>query len=142
MPFGRGPGVASVKTWIPAKKRAGMTTNRRRRISYLNRFGLNPHIWERNPKQIPRSGTCLADRHSEKLTCNNQVYFMQLLIAALILLIPNLSYACTVCFGGADGNLIRGFTWGVALLGSLPFLLMIGLVTLIVKSTKNRKHPE
>lgn len=67
---------------------------------------------------------------------------MPILISAVILFLPSLLSACTVCFGGADGNLVRGFTWGVALLGSLPFALMIVLVTLIVRSTKNRTHHE
>ena len=67
---------------------------------------------------------------------------MPILIFTALLLIPHLASACAVCFGGADGNLIRGFTWGVALLGILPFALMVGLVMLIVRSTKNHHHHE
>ena len=55
---------------------------------------------------------------------------------------PSFAQACTVCFGGADGNLIKGFTWGVLLLGSLPFLLMAGLFTLIVRSAKKKNIHE
>lgn len=67
---------------------------------------------------------------------------MPILIFTALLFTPSFASACAVCFGGADGNLIRGFTWGVALLGTLPFALMAGLVTLIVRSTKNHKHHE
>lgn len=47
--------------------------------------------------------------------------------------------ACTVCFGGADNNMIRGFTWGIILLLSLPFLLSAGIISMIVYSIKKRK---
>jgi hypothetical protein len=59
-----------------------------------------------------------------------------------MILFPSTLHACAVCFGGADGNLIRGFTWGVALLGLLPFLLITGLVTLVVRSSKKANHHE
>lgn len=63
---------------------------------------------------------------------------------ALIALTVSLSQplmACTVCFGGADSNMIRGFTWGVGILLSLPFLLLAGLIGMIVISIrKNKRH--
>lgn len=58
---------------------------------------------------------------------------------AMTALLPSLSYACAVCFGGADGNLIKGFTWGIALLAILPFALMATLFGLIVFSIKKNK---
>jgi len=58
----------------------------------------------------------------------------------LILLLPQVSSACTVCFGGADSNLQRGFFWGIVVLGALPFLLISFFVgTLIVISRKNKR---
>ncbi len=60
----------------------------------------------------------------------------KILIAVILISLPVLSHACSVCFGGADGNLVRGFTWGVAVLGLLPFVLMAGLVTMVVRASK------
>ncbi len=64
------------------------------------------------------------------------------LIAAFFILLPSASHACAVCFGGGDDNLVRGFTWGVAVLGILPFALMAGLITLIVRAARKHKPHE
>lgn len=66
---------------------------------------------------------------------------MTYLIAIFISLLPSLASACAVCFGGADGNLIKGFTWGVAFLATLPFVLIAGLVTIIVRTSKKNVIP-
>jgi hypothetical protein len=58
---------------------------------------------------------------------------------ALINAFPKTSvFACAVCFGGAGGAWIQGFTWGVALLAVLPFLMIVGFVAWIALSI--RKH--
>jgi hypothetical protein len=46
--------------------------------------------------------------------------------------------ACAVCFGSADSNLREGFTWGILLLGSLPFLMLTAFIFSVVRSS--RKH--
>lgn len=52
-------------------------------------------------------------------------------------------FACSVCFGGGNSNLIRGFTWGIGLLLGLPFLLLGSLIGMIVYSIrKNKRHVE
>ena len=64
---------------------------------------------------------------------------MPIFIAAILLFLPSITQACAVCFGGTDGNLARGFTWGVALLGALPFALMAGLITMVVRASKKNR---
>lgn len=49
------------------------------------------------------------------------------------------AWACAVCFGGADSNLRRGFTWGVLILGSLPFLMIAGFVVSIIRASRKHK---
>jgi len=46
--------------------------------------------------------------------------------------------ACAVCFGTAGGAWVKGFTWGVAFLAVLPFLMIVGFITWIALSI--RKH--
>ena len=48
-------------------------------------------------------------------------------------------HACTVCFGGDDANLIRGFTWGIWILLVLPYTLGAGLVLLIIRGSKRAR---
>ena len=61
-----------------------------------------------------------------------------LLSLHIVAVLPSLTHACAVCFGGADSGWTRGFTWGVAFLGILPFALMGGLIGLVARATK--KH--
>ncbi len=61
--------------------------------------------------------------------------------AGMTLLAYSRLHACAVCFGGADGNLIKGFTWGVAFLATLPFILMAVLITFIIKTAKRNHLP-
>jgi len=63
-------------------------------------------------------------------------------IAGALTFLPAAGHACAVCFGGADGNLIKGFTWGVAVLGLLPFILLAGLITLVARASKKYKPHE
>jgi hypothetical protein len=62
-------------------------------------------------------------------------------IAVLTAFFPSNLNACAVCFGGADGNLIKGFTWGVAFLAILPFLLMAALIAFIIKTARRNQLP-
>jgi hypothetical protein len=59
--------------------------------------------------------------------------------SSFLLLSPSLSQACTVCFGGASGDLKRGFFWGVILLLSLPFTMAAIFVGVIVRSSRKNK---
>jgi len=47
--------------------------------------------------------------------------------------------ACTVCFGGADSNLARGFTWGIIVLGSLPYLLLTSFICYFIYHNRKNK---
>lgn len=67
--------------------------------------------------------------------------FFALAAASLAVFLPSTLHACAVCFGGADGNLIKGFTWGVAFLAMLPFVLMAFLITFIVKTARRNQLP-
>lgn len=58
----------------------------------------------------------------------------------LFLLFTVPSFACTVCFGGADADLRRGFTWGILLLGALPYLLLSLFVGYIIIQTRKNKN--
>lgn len=62
-----------------------------------------------------------------------------LLLSSALLFSADSARACSVCFGGANSDMVRGFYWGVILLGSLPFALMALLFGLIVYHTKKNK---
>jgi len=47
--------------------------------------------------------------------------------------------ACTVCFGGVDSDLSRGFYWGIMLLLLLPFAIISVLAGLIIHHTRRSK---
>ncbi len=55
-----------------------------------------------------------------------------------LFLVPSAAHACAVCFGGGDSNLTRGFFWGILIMLILPFALMGGLITAIVRSTRRK----
>lgn len=63
-------------------------------------------------------------------------YRLSAVLAVFLIAVPSAVSACTVCFGGSDSDLVRGFTWGVAILGLLPFALAAGLITLIVRGAR------
>lgn len=67
-----------------------------------------------------------------------KTFFFYLVCAAVTLIPSTLTFACSVCFGGADSNLTRGFTWGISILLVLPFALMSGLALLIMTHMKKR----
>ncbi len=60
-------------------------------------------------------------------------------LAALLTVVPSAVSACAVCFGGADSNLVKGFTWGVALLLILPFALTAGFIAMVVQASRRKK---
>jgi hypothetical protein len=60
------------------------------------------------------------------------------ILLSSLLLFPAFAEACTVCFGGASGNLSRGFFWGIVLLGSLPFMMIAFFVTYLVRATRKK----
>lgn len=60
-------------------------------------------------------------------------------LAFLITAVPSAVSACAVCFGGAEGNLKRGFTWGIVILLMLPFVLTAGFIGMIVKASRKAK---
>ena len=60
-------------------------------------------------------------------------------LAALIAAVPSAVSACAVCFGGADSNLSKGFTWGVIILLVLPFALTAGFIGMIVKASRKAR---
>lgn len=64
------------------------------------------------------------------------------IISSLLFLAPSLSLACTVCFGGADADLVNGFTWGIILLLALTFGMMAWLVGYVAYNTKKKKAHE
>jgi hypothetical protein len=65
-------------------------------------------------------------------------YFPSAVLAVFLVAVPSAVSACTVCFGGPDSDLVKGFTWGVAILGALPFLLAAVLITKIAHHTRKR----
>jgi hypothetical protein len=64
-----------------------------------------------------------------------------ILLSAALLVLPALSEACTVCFGKADGNLQRGFFWGIVVLGALPFTMLAFFITYLIRATRKKQTP-
>ena len=62
-------------------------------------------------------------------------------LAGFLIAVPSAVSACAVCFGGSDSNMVKGFTWGIALLLVLPFALMAGFISMIVQASRRKKHP-
>ena len=60
--------------------------------------------------------------------------------AALTALLPAISQACAVCFGGNNADMAQGFYWGVLLLLLLPFGLMAGLGGLFFYYARKHKN--
>lgn len=56
----------------------------------------------------------------------------------LVALAPSAASACTVCFGGADANLVDGFFWGVIVLLALPFAMTAIIITKIARASRKR----
>lgn len=63
------------------------------------------------------------------------VFFALLL---LFLVIPDLGWGCSVCFGEGNGELQRGFFWGILLLLSLPVILIVTIGSKIVLATHRK----
>lgn len=70
------------------------------------------------------------------------LYTALLLLGVLILMVlPDLSYGCAVCFGDSSAQLTQGFYWGTLILLLLPILLLTGLGGLLFFSIrKNRER--
>ena len=65
------------------------------------------------------------------------------LFFALILLffiLPDLGWSCAVCFGGEGSPMIQGFTWGIAVLLSLPALLFGAFAFFIIRSIRRKNE--
>lgn len=60
-------------------------------------------------------------------------------LSPLLLFLHDNAFACAVCFGGADSDLVKGFTWGILLLLVLPFTLMAGLISWVAIAVKKKK---
>jgi hypothetical protein len=60
-------------------------------------------------------------------------------IIFLTTLLSRSASACSVCFSGADGNLRRGFTWGVLFLGLLPFVMLGAFIVMVVRSSRRQR---
>jgi len=60
----------------------------------------------------------------------------------LFFILPDLGWSCPVCFGGGEeGNaLAKGFTWGIALLLTLPVILFGSVAYMIVKSVRRKNE--
>jgi hypothetical protein len=54
------------------------------------------------------------------------------------LLIPQVTWACGVCFGNTNGDLQRGFFWGILLLILLPPALFLAIAGKIYFSIKKK----
>jgi hypothetical protein len=65
-----------------------------------------------------------------------KIRFLPLLL--LLTFVKTSASACAVCFGNASGAWAQGFTWGVAFLAVLPFLMILGFIAWIAFSI--RKH--
>jgi len=65
-----------------------------------------------------------------------------LILLILAFFLPSLSDACSVCFGGTNKELARGFTWGIIILGSLPYLLLASFFGYFYYHTKKNKRKQ
>lgn len=56
-----------------------------------------------------------------------------------LILFPETVQACSVCFGGANENLQKGFYWGILILLLLPLLLFFGIGGKIVLASRKKE---
>ena len=61
-------------------------------------------------------------------------------LAAFLAAVPSAVSACAVCFGGAESNMVKGFTWGILVLLLLPFVLTAGFISMIVQASRRKKQ--
>ncbi len=71
---------------------------------------------------------------------SNLKSILNVVVFTIFLASPQMLSACAVCFGGGDMNLTRGFTWGVAILLFLPFVLIGGFVSVVAYHVRKKKH--
>ncbi len=67
-------------------------------------------------------------------------YRLSAVLAGLLSAVPSAVSACAVCFGGADSDLRKGFTWGVLILLLLPFVLTAGFIGMVVKASRKSRQ--
>ena len=58
--------------------------------------------------------------------------------AFLLSSVPQVSFACSVCFGVGSANLARGFYWGILILLLLPVTLFSVIATKIYLSARKK----
>jgi|GEM_PF-5913749 len=73
---------------------------------------------------------------------NNRIQFIFYSAVVMILCLTEPSLGCSVCFGGNDSNLAKGFFWGVIVLGLLPFLLISSFVGFLLRAQKKHSSSE
>ncbi len=59
-------------------------------------------------------------------------------ILLLLLVLPDLGWGCSVCFGEGNEEVQRGFFWGILLLLSLPVILMVAIGSKIFFATHKK----
>lgn len=60
----------------------------------------------------------------------------------LPLLLARAAQACTVCFGGGEGRLSQGLTWGILLLITVTFSILAVLTIAVLRIEKRRASME
>ena len=70
---------------------------------------------------------------------NHEGFNFLFLFGLIFLFSPTLLEACSVCFGGTDGELRRGFFWGILFLGALPLLLVASFVGTLFRNAKKNQ---
>jgi len=63
---------------------------------------------------------------------------MNRLLALILIFMPAMAQACTVCFGDPGSPMAKGFYWGILLLLALPFVLLGSFVGYIVYHTRKK----
>ena len=63
-----------------------------------------------------------------------------LALVLLFFILPDLGWACSVCFGGDGGKLAQGFTWGILLLLLLPLSMFCFIAFMIAKSIRRKNE--
>jgi hypothetical protein len=60
---------------------------------------------------------------------NHRVAFLSAFASALVLIVPAVTFACSVCLGGADGHdhLTNAFNWSVLFLMAMPYAVVASI---------------
>jgi len=63
---------------------------------------------------------------------------MRRTLTLLLVFMPAMAQACSVCFGDPGSPMAKGFYWGILLLLALPFTLLASFVGYIVYHTRKK----